>query len=59
MEVHSFLVTQPAPNTRGFGRDQSHHGDRRRPSLVVIDSIQTMLCEAGGASEPGGRRKSV
>ena len=26
----------------------------RYPSLVVIDSIQTMLCESGGASSPGG-----
>ena len=24
------------------------------PSLLVIDSIQTMMCEAGGASSPGG-----
>lgn len=24
------------------------------PSLIVIDSIQTMMCEAGGQSSPGG-----
>ena len=28
--------------------------DIKFPSLVVIDSIQTMLCEAGGSSAPGG-----
>lgn len=48
-----FVANMIAANS-GFGRDQSHQGDRRRPSLVVIDSIQTMLCEAGGASAPGG-----
>jgi len=27
---------------------------RRKPCLVVIDSIQTMVCEAGGSSAAGG-----
>ncbi len=29
-------------------------GRRRQPSLVIIDSIQTMLCDNGGSSSAGG-----
>jgi DNA repair protein RadA/Sms len=29
-------------------------GKRRQPSLLVIDSIQTMICDNGGASSAGG-----
>lgn len=29
-------------------------GKRRQPSLLVIDSIQTMICENGGSSSAGG-----
>lgn len=41
--------------------DESSHpqqsgvlGRRRQPSLVIIDSIQTMICDNGGNSSPGG-----
>ena len=29
-------------------------GRRRQPSLLIIDSIQTMICEDGGSSSAGG-----
>jgi DNA repair protein RadA/Sms len=29
-------------------------GRRRQPSLLIIDSIQTMICENGGSSSAGG-----
>jgi DNA repair protein RadA/Sms len=29
-------------------------GNRRQPSLLIIDSIQTMICDNGGSSSAGG-----
>ena len=40
------LIAETVANPRGE--------NQKMPSLVVIDSIQTMVCEAGGSSSAGG-----
>lgn len=41
-------------NFEAVGNQERSVAQRREPSLVIIDSIQTMLCESGGISAAGG-----
>jgi DNA repair protein RadA/Sms len=50
------LVHQ-APLPRGAGNDDEQLPTTATdlpPSLLIVDSIQTMMCDAGGGSSPGG-----